>query len=89
MSSADDSGATNIFDNLCRMVDEMEQTPEKAVAKRLLQAVEAGDSQAMFNLGQSYQYGAGVEQNESEAVKWYCRAAMAGNDIGAVVMGGR
>jgi len=37
-----------------------------------------GDSAAEYNLGILYQYGLGVKQDVSEAVKWYMQSAEAG-----------
>jgi TPR repeat protein len=39
---------------------------------------EDGDSAAQYNLGILYQYGLGVSQDVSEAVKWYMKSADAG-----------
>jgi TPR repeat protein len=35
----------------------------------------------MKNLGACYEYGRGVEKNDAEAVKWYKKAAAAGNRL--------
>src|SRR5262249_13978000 len=42
-------------------------------------AAEAGDKNAMTNLGLMYADGRGVAKDEEEAVRWYRRAAEAGN----------
>lgn len=46
---------------------------------RLLRRVEEGDSSAMFALGDNYYEGILVDKNIDEALKWYRRAANAGN----------
>jgi TPR repeat protein len=43
-------------------------------------AADLGDAQAMFQIGWSYCYGEGVEQNYREAMKWFIKAADLGND---------
>jgi len=42
-------------------------------------AAEAGDAEAQFNLGASYEFGLGVPQDYKEAVKWYRLAADQGH----------
>lgn len=42
-------------------------------------AAEKGHARAQFNLGQIYQFGLGVEEDNEEAIKWYRRAAAQGN----------
>ena len=44
-----------------------------------LQAAEQGDADAQFNLGVSYDNGTGVEQDDSEAARWYRKAAEQGH----------
>ena len=39
---------------------------------------ESGDNAAQYNIGILYQYGLGVPQDVSEAVKWYMKSAEAG-----------
>ena len=38
-------------------------------------AVNTGSAEAAFELGQAYQLGAGVEQNDAKAMKWWLQAA--------------
>jgi len=48
----------------------------------LRKAAEAGDGQAMSDLGRMYEYGVGIPQDPAEAVKWFRKAAEAGNPQG-------
>ena len=50
-------------------------------------AVEAGDANAMINLGGMYQNGQGVNKDDWEAVKWYRKSADQGNEKGMVYLG--
>jgi len=43
------------------------------------EASEQGDSHAQFSLGKMYDFGKGVQQDDTEAVKWYLQAAEQGN----------
>ena len=74
MSFADDFGAPN---NLGDRRKEDERNLEEKT-KELRRAAEAGDPDAMFNLGKRCHAGEGVEQDFVEAVKWYRRAAEVG-----------
>ena len=56
----------------------MEQA-EKAEFARYMELAKKGDATAMFNLGNCYKNGEGVEKNYEEAVKWYKKAAEKGN----------
>lgn len=47
---------------------------------------EKGDPQAQFNLGLMYHSGLGLAQSESEAVKWYQKAAEGGYSSARVYM---
>jgi hypothetical protein len=49
-----------------------------AVAAKDLTAALAGDTEAQFNLGLSYEYGRGVVKDMKEAARWYRKAADAG-----------
>ena len=44
-----------------------------------VKAAEAGDTNAMFNLGLLYDNGQGVAQDYGKAREWYQKAAEAGN----------
>ncbi len=48
---------------------------------------EAGDAVAQSNLGKSYEFGQGVEQDFKEAVKWYQKAADQGDANGQTSLG--
>ena len=52
-----------------------------------LQAAEQGHSTAQNNLGQCYEYGAGVEADIREAIKWYRLSAKNGNSYGQLNLG--
>ena len=45
----------------------------------LRKAAEQGDANAQCNLGVCYEYGQGVDKDETEATKWYRKAAEQGN----------
>jgi hypothetical protein len=45
----------------------------------LRKAAEKGDHEAQFNLGERYDYGEGVPQNDAEAAGWYRKAAEKGH----------
>jgi len=45
----------------------------------LQKRAEQGDVEAQFFLGHRYNFGLGVLENTSEAVKWYCKAAEQGH----------
>lgn len=59
--------------------------PESAAAKpktkiqELRDKAEKGNAQAQFDLGWAYRQGNGVPQNDSEATKWYLKAADQGH----------
>lgn len=44
----------------------------------LIKSAEGGDAVAQFTLGSRYDFGEGVEQNDSKAVEWYKKAAEKG-----------
>ncbi|MCF5729895.1 SEL1-like repeat protein [Aeromonas veronii] len=44
----------------------------------LIKSAEGGDAVAQFTLGSRYDFGEGVEQNDSKAVEWYRKAAEKG-----------
>jgi uncharacterized protein len=45
----------------------------------LVNKAEAGDSEAQFQLGQAYEEGDGIPQDDQSAVKWYKKSAEQGN----------
>jgi len=45
-------------------------------------SAESGDPRAQYNLGVMYRKGHGTPQNYTEALKWYCRAAVGGTYAG-------
>ena len=49
--------------------------------KFYLEAAEKGSDDGMFFVGSCYENGTGVEKNFDEALKWYNKAAAAGNEI--------
>ena len=51
-------------------------------------AAEQGDADAMYELGESYNYGLGVEENEEQAVEWYRKAAELGHAGAMYGLGG-
>ncbi len=48
---------------------------------------EQGDANAQFNLGSMYEYGDGVPQDDTEAVRWYRLAAAQGYAYAQSLMG--
>lgn len=46
----------------------------------VLSKAQAGDAVSQYYLGMSYEYGVGVTQSYTEAVKWYRKAAEQGFD---------
>ena len=55
--------------------------------RRFRKAADAGDTTAMFNLGNLYDSGEGVSEDQSEAVRWYRKAAEAGDTDAMVELG--
>ncbi|WP_338891727.1 SEL1-like repeat protein [Aeromonas rivipollensis] len=49
------------------------------VITALRKAAEGGDAVAQFHLGERYDFGQGIEQNDSQALLWYQRAAEQGH----------
>lgn len=43
-----------------------------------LKAIQAGCTEALFNMGNNYMKGRGVEQDYDQAVMWYTKSAEAG-----------
>jgi TPR repeat protein len=56
--------------------------PESEAVRAKRKGAEAGDGQAMVELGLLLQHGEGVEKDEVEALAWFRRALAAGNDWG-------
>ena len=59
---------------------EQEEFDEYEYGKEIMRAAEQGDSEAQCNLGNMYYWGAGVEQDYEEAVKWYRKAVEQSNN---------
>ena len=55
------------------------QTKNKQSVSNYMKAAEAGDAEAMRDLGICYAYGEGVGQSYAEAVKWFRKAADLGD----------
>ena len=49
--------------------------------RETLQAAEQGDAQAQNKLGEMYDNGLGVRQDDAEAVRWYRQAAEQGHAV--------
>jgi TPR repeat protein len=64
------------------------QNAEEQLAK-VRTAADAGDANAMVNLGNAYSKGEGVAKDLSEAVRWYRKAAEAGHSEAMVNLGYR
>jgi hypothetical protein len=63
-------------------------TPQEHAARaRCQDAVEAGDTAAMVELGRRYEDGLGVVQDFAQAHEWYLKAAQAGNALGMKNLG--
>lgn len=63
-------------------------SPEARKAKHYRKAAEQGFAQAQYELGNCYLLGKGVEQSETEAVKWLTKAAEQGNTDAMSLLGG-
>lgn len=57
----------------------MEQSALPEEILELMQKAENGDAEAQFLLGKRFDLGKGVEQNDSQAVEWYYKAAKQGH----------
>ena len=70
-----------VFHSLSNPLDARQaaQEPQEAEAQRL--AAEAGDADAQYSLGLSYQDGDGVRQDDVEAVRWFRLAASQGHAV--------
>jgi hypothetical protein len=64
-----------------------EDTPDEETNQKWKRAAEAGDVEAMRELGTSYYYGTAGEANPEEAMKWLKRAADAGDDESLSMLG--
>ena len=74
--------------------DAVDKDPDSSKIKDLQKLAEAGDSNAMGELGHCYENGNGVGQDCNEAAKWYRKAADAGNawamcQLGNLYLNGR
>jgi len=56
-------------------------SPTPSEAERLAKAADAGDAEAMYNLGLLHANGKGVAQDYGKAREWYQKAADAGNAL--------
>lgn len=64
---------------LTREVSADVQDPQAELEQLYKLAVEQGDDDAQFRLGQAYSLGSGVDQDEEKAFRWYKLAAEQGN----------
>lgn len=64
-----------------------EEPPEETPLTRLQTAAEGGDAVAAWKLGKIYAEGVEVEQDWSQAVKWFRMSAQAGNSEGEYQFG--
>jgi TPR repeat protein len=55
--------------------------PEEDLSEELLIKAEQGDAEAQFMVGYAYDLGKGVEQDSTEAARWYLKAAKQGDWI--------
>ena len=55
--------------------------------KSLTALAEKGDARAQLEVGQTYYFGTGVEQDDEEAVKWYRKAAIQGHRVAQYNLG--
>ena len=62
-------------------------TQEDESVKRLRQAADQGDVNALYSLGVTYAKGAGVAQDIVQAVQWWRKAAEAGNPSAQSILG--
>ena len=47
----------------------------QGLASGFREDAERGDAEAQYNLGNSYDFGMGVEQDHAQAVEWYAKSA--------------
>ncbi len=71
----------------CLMTVAFAQAQGAASVDEIKQKAEAGDAMSQAQYAQMLQSGQGVEKNEAEALKWYQKAAEAGNDYAQANMG--
>ena len=57
------------------LIPALGQLIEKIKVQRKVKKAEAGNAEAMYELGVCYEHGKGVKKNIAEAVKWYRKAA--------------
>lgn len=62
-------------------------TPKGNTLADVRTLAESGDPGAQYELGTRYHYGDGVTQNDSEAVKWFIRAAEQGHVVSQATLG--
>jgi TPR repeat protein len=56
-------------------------------ALTIREAAEQGDAEAQWELGRRYEHGTGVDQDQTEAVKWYRKAAEQGHVLAQFFLG--
>lgn len=57
----------------------MNKSNQPEYINALIKSAEGGDAVAQFTLGTIYDFGEGIEQNDSKAVEWYRKAAEQGH----------
>ena len=71
--------------DIARIVEQANEFYEDKDFKKAFElyqkAAEAGDSDAMYSLGQMYRYGEGFKQSYAKAKEWYQKSAEAGNAL--------
>lgn len=69
-----------------RAVKKLEELQWRKEAEVLQRRAEMGDADAQLKLGEHYEIGIGVEENYSEALKWYHKAAEQGNSDAQAIL---
>ena len=67
------------FEGTVRIEAGQRTTRAITLRRTLAAAAEQGDAEAQFKLGEMFEYGRGVRQDDEEAVKWYRLAAEQGH----------
>lgn len=83
LTSCADKTARQLFTEGCKYHYD---APAKA-AELYAKAAEKGNIPAMFNLGQAYFNGRGVEKDEQKAIEWYTKAAERGDEASILRLG--
>src|SRR5208283_4132294 len=79
-------GAT-AFQSLAQETNSSPNATNSMTVEELKTKAESGDAVSQINLGKMYENGQGVSQDQTEAVKWYRKAAVQGDDVAQFNLG--